>query len=188
MIVSPATKEFDFLASDLIRSPGIHASDIYGDLFAFLDPKRYNFEGPPNPLLLALGTAWEKHLEYLMAKNGILFSRPGEFESPEGIPYSPDLIIFNGHTRVGEIKLTSMSAEGMPDEETDTLPPKLDKYLVQMKLYAYWMELQHGWLAMIFLHQPWNPQFRAYNVEWNKRELVENYQMCMNHARERNML
>src|SRR5262245_48994017 len=110
MIATPDPKELDFLVSDLERSPGIHASDIYGDLFEFLDPKRYKFEGPPNPLLLALGTAWEKHLEYLLERNGINAYRPGEVMSLDGIPFSPDLIIFNGHTRVGEIKLTSMSA------------------------------------------------------------------------------
>src|SRR5690242_4306817 len=106
MIVTPDTKPFDFLKSDLVRSPGLHASDIYGDLFKYLEPNSYDKGGDMNPLLLALGTAWELHFEYLLRANGIDAQRPGEFLSPEGIAYSPDLLIFNGVTRVGEIKLT----------------------------------------------------------------------------------
>lgn len=176
MITTPTSQTLDFLASDLERSPGVHASDIYGDLFAFLDPKRYAHDEPPNPLLLALGTAWEKHLEYLLVKNGIKAHRPGELMSPEGLAYSPDLIIFNGVVRCGEIKLTSMAVREEPDD------PAFAKYLCQIKLYCYWMELQHAWLGVLFLREPWNPQFRAWNLTFTARELQENYQMIRNHA------
>ncbi len=67
MIVTPVQHGLDMLASDLVRSPGLHASDIYGGLAKALYPKRYDYgDKPPNPLLLALGTAWEKHFEYLL--------------------------------------------------------------------------------------------------------------------------
>lgn len=188
MIVTPTSKNLDFLASDLQRSPGVHASDIYGDLYAFLEPKRYAHDSPPNPLLLALGTAWEKHLEYLLEKNGVRATRPGELISPEGIAYSPDLIIFNSVTRCGEIKMTSMSAKEWPGEETDTLPQKAEKYLCQLKLYCYWLELQHGWLGVLLNYQPWDPQFRAYDLTFTPRELQENYLTCMNHAKHRGLL
>jgi hypothetical protein len=179
----------DFLKSDLVRSPGIHASSIYGDLFKKLYPKRYDYgDKPPNPLLLALGTAWEAHLEKILLLNGVKAERPTEFMSPEGIAYSPDLLIFNGVTRLGEIKLTSMSAADMPTEVCNALPSKLDKFQTQMMLYAYWLGLRHGWLAILFLHQPWNPDFRVFDIEWTERELQENYQMCMNHARAERLL
>jgi hypothetical protein len=181
MIVTPVTLEIDWLKSDLVRSPGVHASDIYNDLYKQLDPKRYDYTGEANPLLLALGTAWEKHFEYLLLTNGIVVERPDEFMSPEGIAYSPDLIIFNGITRLGEIKYTSMSADDCPEEVTNTLPPKLDKYTTQMKLYAYWLGLNDGWLAILFNHQPWNPQFRMFDLHWDDRELIENHAMIMNH-------
>lgn len=185
MIVRPVPIGIDLLATDLVRSPGVHASQIYGDMFKHLDPKRYDYgDKPPNSLLLALGTAWEKHLEYLLTKNGLVHvERPEEFLSPEGIAYSPDLIFFNGVTRLGEIKYTSMSATDMPTEETNTLPAKLDKYLVQMKLYAHWLGLRHGWLAILFNHKPWEPDMRVFDLEWNERELQENHQMILNHAR-----
>lgn len=185
MIVTPVELDIDLLASDLVRSPGVHASDIYGDLYKHLDPKRYDYgDGPPNAVLMALGTAWEKHLEYLLTKNGLVHvERPEEFMSPEGIAYSPDLIFFNGVTRLGEIKYTSMSADDMPTEPTNVLPSKLDKYLTQMKLYAFWLGLHDGWLCILFNHKPWAPEIRVFDLEWNDRELEENHAMLMNHAR-----
>ena len=194
MIVTPTSLDLDFLKSDLKRSPGLHASDIYGDFYRKLEPDRYDYKDGGNPLLMACGTAWERYLEDILERNGIEAVRPGELCSPEGVYYSPDLIIFNGHVRVGEIKWSSMSAVDkrgnptMPIVESTSLPAKLDKYLSQMKLYAYWLELTHGWLGMLLMHQPWNPQFRAYNIEWTERELVENYRTLMNHATHERMI
>lgn len=188
MIVTPDRRPFDFTLSDLVRSTGLHASDIYGDLYKFLEPKRYDHEGPPNDVLMALGTAWEQHFEFLLKKNGIDCERPGEFMSPEGIAYSPDLFIYNGHSRVGEIKLTSMSLDEIADEETNELPVKFDKYLTQIKLYCFWMDWPHGWLAITSIRQPWAPEYRAFDLEFTDRELRENHAMCMQHARHEGMM
>ena len=188
MIITPDSRSLDFSKSDLIRSQGLHASDIYGALYARLDPKRYDYAGPPNYLLMSLGSAWEAQLEYLLIENGVVAHRPGELLSPEGIWYSPDLIIQNGETRVGEIKLTSMGFDELPTEETSSLPPKFEKYQTQMMLYAYWLELQHGWLGMVSIRRPYAPEFRAYNIEWTERELQSNYQMCINFAKSEGML
>ncbi len=43
VIVTPIAHGLDLLKSDLIRSPGVHASDIFGDLFKKLEPKRYDY-------------------------------------------------------------------------------------------------------------------------------------------------
>ena len=110
--------------------------------------------------------------------------RPGELMSPEGIAYSPDGIIFNGHTRVAEYKWTSMSSKEMPTEESNNLPSKLDKFIDQMKLYAYWLELQHGWLAIAFMYRPFQPDLRCFNLSWTARELQECHAKFMRHARE----
>jgi hypothetical protein len=133
-------------------------------------------------VLLALGTAWELHFEFLMRANGIDAQRPGEFLSPEGVAYSPDLLIFNGKTRVGEIKLTSMDVGDMPSEVDNNLPVKFDKYLCQLKLYCYWLEFPDAWLGIISIRRPYDPEHRFYNITFTQRELEENYQMLMNHA------
>jgi hypothetical protein len=189
MLITPIEHAgLDLLKSDLVRSPGVHASDIFGPLFAELEPQRYNYTSAPNPMLLALGTAWEKHLEYLLAKNDIAAVRPDEFMSPEGIAYSPDLLIFNGVTRLGEIKYTSQSSKGYPTEPANHLPPKADKYLCQMMLYAYWLELHDGWLAIVFNHQSWNPELRIFEITWTDRELADNHTMLMNYAKQKGLL
>lgn len=188
MKVTPVEHGLDLTLSDLVRSPGLHASDIYGELFQDLEPERYKRDSPMNSVLTALGTAWEKHLEYLLLKNGIRAERPEEFMSPEGIAYSPDLLIFNGVTRLGEIKLTSMSADSMPRTPTNSLPPKFDKFLVQMRLYAYWLNVRFGWLAVLFLYKPYAPEFRVFELEFGERELQDNYQMCVNYAESKGMM
>lgn len=188
MIITPDPHPLDFSKSDLIRSQGLHASDIYGALYARLDPKRYDYAGLPNHLLMSLGSAWEAQLEYLLIENGVVAHRPGELQSPEGIYYSPDLIIQNGETRVGEIKLTSMGFDELPSEEASSLPPKFEKYQTQMMLYAYWLELTHGWLGMVSIRRPYAPEFRAYNIRWSQEELNRNHQMCLNFARSEGML
>ncbi len=148
---------------------------------------------------LAMGTAWEKHLEYLLQKNGVNAVRPDEFLSPPlgqrgiRVAYSPDLVLFNGVVRCGEIKWTSKGAKGLPDTTTNCLPPKYDKYLCQLMLYTYWLreEFQaevQGWLSLSLMHQAWDPQFRCYNLDFTERELQENFQMCLNYAVEKGLL
>jgi len=188
MIVTPVPVTIDLLKSDLVRSPGLHASDIYGELFAELEPKRYRYDGPPNPVLLAMGTAWEKHFEYLLIANGINVERPEEFMSDDGVAFSPDLVHFNGVTRLWEIKLSSMSVKDLPTEEANCFPPKFDKYQCQMMLYAYWLGLRDGCLAFLSLYQPWNPELRLFNITWTDRELSDNRRMCINFAKSRGKL
>lgn len=197
MIVTLADP-IDLLKSDLVRSPGLHASEIYGNLYKHLEPKRFGMPGEkqePNDALMFLGSACEDRLEKVMVCNGMDAERPGEFIHvlPDGqtIAYSPDLIIRNGITRVGEIKLTSMDIKMLMDlQRSNNLPPKFDKYLTQMKLYIKWMELQPaaGWLGILSIREPYKPLFLPLNIEFNSRELVENEQMCLNHARHQGML
>lgn len=189
MIVTPVKLDIDFLKSDLVRSPGLHASDIYGPLFQELQPNR--FKGSietVNPFLLALGTAWEKHFEYLLIANGMKVERPEEFLSPEGIAYSPDLILWNGVARLGELKYTSMSAKDFPTVAGNNFPPKANKWLCQMMLYAFWLGVHDGWLAVLFNNQPWNPDLRVFDITWTDRELQDNHRMVINFAKHAKLL
>ena len=189
MIVTPIDMQMDLLKSDLVRSPGLHASEIFGNLFKVLEPKRYDYgDAPPNAPLMALGTAWEKHFEYLLIANGVDAHRPDELMSPEGIAYSPDLLVFNGVTRVGEIKLTSMGLDDISLYIQNNLPPKFDKFDCQMKLYSHWLGLQHGFLPVMSIRRPYAPELRCFNIEWTIRELQENHTMCMNFAYQTGLL
>ena len=125
------------------RGTGVHMSDLYGSLYATLEPKRYatKTDAPPPMERWGVGMAFEEMLEEGLKRR--LFNegehetitRPGEFETEHtikcprtkrrrtygcgcvcggGVLYSPDLMIFNGTNRSAEIKLNSMSAKGAP--------------------------------------------------------------------------
>ena len=196
MIVT-AAHDFDLTRGELERSDRLHASEIYGNLFKHLEPERYGKPGEeqePNDALMMLGTAFELLLEQVMRLNGINCYRPGEFvhvlPSGKEIAYSPDLLINNGVTRVGEIKLTSMKVDDLVGltAPINNLPPKFDKYLTQMKLYIKWLGLRHGWLGVMSIYKPFKPVFVPLNIEFSERELEENELICLNHAGHEGML
>ena len=142
------------------RGEGVHMSTLYGSYYAALEPKRYakkQDDAPPKERW-GIGMAFEEMLEEGLARrvfnenNKEEVTRPGEFETAHtddcarpkklrtkgcgckcggGVLYSPDLLIFNGVSRVGEIKLNSMSAKGAPWKLGSTYPcldAKFDKY------------------------------------------------------------
>ena len=187
MKITPHPVEFDLLASDLVRHPGLHASNIYNSLFEELEPKRFVKGSKLDPVRMALGTAWEKHFEHLLIKSGAEAHRPDEFRSPEGITYSPDLLLTHkGELCLGELKLTWQSSREAPRKKNDPFPPKFDKYLCQMMLYMHWMDLTLGWLCAYFVNGAYtnfSPELLSWYVEFSRRELVENYDRLMRHAK-----
>ncbi len=184
------------------RTAGLHMSDIYGSLYKELEPKRFDTGEPMDRNRLELGLSLEIVLEEgLRTRLSEQSGRPGEFVEPEhGIIYSPDLIIFNGKTRLGEIKLTWMSSSQVPREANGSFPPKFDKYFTQMKLYCRCLETPYARLLAFFVNGDYSfrksgnrsvpaaPELLAWDIEFTKRELNEEWQMCMQHAKMRGML
>lgn len=188
MKIVPIEHGLDLLASNLVRSPGLHISHLYGDLFSALEPKRFVKGGQPHPLLTALGTAWEHHLEFLLDKAGVSVMRPGELVTVhEGIAYSPDGILEDDY-RLAEYKYSSMGVKDLPTREATRFPPKFDKYVCQMKAYCYHLETPRARLYFCSTHSAWDPELLVYNVEFTARELKENWDMLMNHGRARKLL
>jgi hypothetical protein len=196
-VIVTAAEPVDLSASDLVRSKKLHASEIYGNLYKHLEPERFGKPGAPqepNNELMFLGSACEDRLEKVLVENGINAYRPGEFihtlSDGQEIAFSPDLIIHNGVTRVGEIKLTSMKIDDLLDLQgsINNLPPKFDKYLTQMKLYIKWLELRHGWLGIMSIYRPYAPVFVPLNIEFSERDLDDNERMCLNFAHSEGML
>lgn len=172
--------------SDPNRGKGLHASDIYGSFHKALNPKKYAEEMEPalQDLLFAIGLAWEQYLEKVLKANGVLCDRPGELESPEGVKYSPDLLILNGQDRIGEIKATHMSSRDCVPGNT-----KFDRYLTQAKAYCYWTGIPRCRFYVLYLHGDWMRgksgklmDFKVWDIDFTKRELKENHQMLMRHA------
>ena len=167
------------------RSKGLHVSDIYQKLYQSIDPNRYT-EGEPNPYKLALGLAWEAHLEKVLEASGAHAYRPDELLSPEGIAYSPDLIIVNGSDHVGEIKLTFMMDSKSLDD------PKFDKWLTQAKAYCYHLGIPRARFYVLFVMGDYkkhrDPIMRVFDIEFSPRELTENWRTLLNFAKSRGMI
>ena len=104
------------------RAKGLHASDIYSDFYADLNPKKYRYApGLIEPLLVEIGLIFEHMLELGLQRRLLdkatseEVARPGEFtfeDTYKGhhvrIHFNPDLFIANGVLRIAEIKSTWM--------------------------------------------------------------------------------
>lgn len=200
-----------------VRAPGLHASDIYGDYYQDYDPKRYKRrEGDaPPPLLLETGLIFESMLEEGLARrlaaDGIpdgTIERPGEFthrDTVQGVPfdlyYNPDLAIFNGVYRIGEIKATYMSSTVSTEtiasaragdesarEKIEAIPfePKFEKYLSQIMFYGHMQRTPYARLYVWFIcgnyKPPTEPHFLAWDLEFTEDEMASEYAMLVNHA------
>jgi hypothetical protein len=187
-------------APDFVRTPGLHMSDLYGSLYKYLEPDRYDTGTSIDPLRAELGFSLEGMLEDALKKRLTADSgRPGEFVEPEyGIIYSPDMIIFNGHTRLGEMKLTWMSSREVPREPSNGFPPKFDKYFTQMKLYCRCLETPYARLMALFVNGDYSyrktkgatagPELLAWDITFTRRELDDEWAMVINHAKQRKLL
>jgi hypothetical protein len=177
------------------RTPGLHASDIYGGLAQEIDPERYPKGSKPHTIIMAVGLAWEQWLERTLIGMGELVVRPGELVSPEGIIYSPDLLVINGKPRTGEIKTTCMTAKDGIEG------PKFDKYHAQAMLYCHWNEMPDARFYALFLRGDYKfmkkghdrdddgfPELHVYDVSYSAYELLENYQTHMAYAKRKRML
>lgn len=185
MKIVPVAHGLNLLASGLVRSPGLHMSTLYNDLYQDLEPERFVRGVEPNPLMLALGLAWERWLEQAIRAAGIVVVRPGELMTPEGIAYSPDGIIENGQMRLLEYKLTWMSSR------EDIQSPKFGKYFTQMKLYCHHLETTLGRLYVLHVngdYKPPAPILNTYDIEFSRRELANEWQMVQNHGRYKGLL
>jgi hypothetical protein len=210
MRITPIDHGLDLAHSYGKRGKGVHISDLYGAYYAALHPKRYAKKSDSAPReRWGLGMAFEEMLEEGLANRVFNentheeITRPGEFQTEHtikckrlkkertygcgcacggGILYSPDLLIFNGGTRSGEIKLHSMSHKGAPHKmgkEYTGLDSKFDKYFSQISYYNYHLGITSSRLyffsvrEMVYFNEP--SIFLAWNIEFSQRELAEEW-------------
>lgn len=187
----------DLVGKSGYRTPGLHLSTIYNDMYQELEPKRYVKGAPLDPLRLEAGLSFESILEEGIKSRLCGGGRPDEMVSAEGILFNPDLIIFNHCTRVGEIKLTWMSCRGWPEEASNNFPPKADKYVTQMACYCHCLETPYARLIGYFVNGEWDcsnrqkppaPMLKAWDIEFSPRELREEWARVMSHAKTRKFL
>ena len=192
MIVTPIDHGIELAknAPGYVRSPGLHVSQIYNDLYTSLEPKRYGGTDGPNLLRMELGLALEEGLEEPLKRRWGA-TRPGEQITKDGIIYTPDFLAYRDVTRLGEIKLTWMSSKGVPREKANGFPPKFDKYMTQMMFYCHELETPHATLLSYFVNGAGNysgPELLGWDITFTARELHDCQQMLRNHARHKGWL
>ncbi len=171
-----------------VRSEGVHMSTLYNSLYAELEPKRFAKTGEPDAAKMELGTAFEEVLEVALATR-ILGDRPGEFTTEGGIIYTPDHLIFNGYTKLGEFKATWMSIrKGITD-------PRFDKWFCQMKCYCHHLQTPYARLYVFFVNGDYTykpphggASLRAWDIVFTSRELKDNWAMVERNARKKGLL
>lgn len=195
MRVTPVLTPLRLGESDLPRSPGLHASDIFNDLYDSLEPDKKGW--PEEPLRIAAegGFQLERSIEAALRREGIKAFRPEE-RSFCGVAYSPDLFLYlpqdNGQMRVGEIKRKYMSSRDFPTTPTISMPSKVERNMEQCRWYCY---CEGTTLARYFVEfvlgdyeRPYMPQFKMWDIEFSERELHDTFDRLINHARTRGML
>lgn len=200
------------------RAKGVHASDIYGSFFRHYDPKKYGkySSGKPDPLLVEPGLVFETMLEEGLRRRLVEqgssenIERPGEFtwsgvwnDKPITIHYNPDLFIFNGCFRIGEIKSTwkwsSVSHEQIAaaqdgDQEAIVaveavpLEPKFEKWTAQIMMYCKFLNTPYARLYAWFINANGRPpvpsQLLSWDLTFTQDELDFNLSLLLNHADE----
>ncbi len=195
-----------------VRSPGLHASTLYGSLYRDLEPAKYDKrlpDGTPVPMdmtKMEVGTAFEEVLEPVLAAR-LLGSRPGEFfadhdeECPDpidleegqicphcaaGIAYSPDYVFdIDGELVLGEFKCSGYSYRDCPTDQ------RFGMWISQISLYLHWLKLTRCRLYVMFLHgnyKPASPVLKAYELTFSVQELREEYLVILQHAKKKGLL
>lgn len=212
MLIAPVHLDFNQLINTgAVRAPGLHASDLYGSFYKQANPNRYNKgDGGPAPLLLGTGLALESAIEgwlieqFATGRMHEQAERPGEFHHSDifdgyriEFSFNPDLLIYNGETRLGEIKATWMSSK-MPhhwfesfealaeheEEIADLLrDEKYDKYYTQIKLYLKCLHMTKAriyiWYVAGDYTRPYKSQLVARDLEFTQDEIDMEYAaMC----------
>lgn len=212
MQIRPVTLGALVLPPTVGRSLGVHMSDLYNDYYAVKEPKRFDTSKPMDVIRVVAGLALESALEDGLARQlGVLLGgeRPGELTTANGLPFSPDLILFDARgTVLGEIKCTWMSCRECPIsaamakeaglsssavnwDGTDpdvTFPKKFDKYFTQILVYSYHLHIRHARLFICFInadYRPPKPVLLYWDLEFTQREIDEEWQKISNHARTR---
>jgi len=167
-------------------------SDLYGELYKQLEPKRFDKrdkDGNPEPFDLTrmeLGTSFEEVLEPVLAER-LLGTRPGEFTTDEGVIYSPDYLFIDddGEWVLGEFKLTWMSSRGAPHDA------KFNKWTCQMMAYCYHLNINTARLFAFFVngdYAPPSPKLLAWEFKFTKKELVTNWNELVRIGRQKGLL
>lgn len=158
----------------------LHLSTIYNDLEATLFPRKNSGADMNNQLWAEAGFLWEGVLTRSLAEH--CSPRPGEVEL-DGIVGSPDG--YDPTTgMLDEYKLTWKSIR-------NAHPENVWKWQVQVKGYCKMLGTTTARFHVFYVmgdYRGSGPLYRSYLFSYTQREIDENWQLLVNHARNRGWL
>ena len=187
MVTTPVPWPLDIHTSPGPRSAGLHVSDLYNAFYRKYQPERYHEiePGEQPSSVLPLGLAWEQYLERCFLAQGVKAERPGEFQTAEGVYFSPDLIINGRPPRGGEIKFTTMG-------EQDFSAAKFAKWHTQAKVYGHHLQLPDWTFFICFARGDYRkniwPIYREIQVAYTAKEMRDEWALLLSFGRQNRML
>ena len=183
MKVEKLDRPFPF-KEQLDRSPGTHVSGVISSIMEDLFNQKSGEITTEVRQRMELGFIWETALE--MAWKEMLGYRPDEIVV-DGIAMSPDNIYEYEDLRtvVKEHKCTFTSSNKDPSDN--------DRYMMQVKSYCHAVGTPYAEMHILHLYGDYKtrPPVPIYNVsgfEFSTRELKENWDMMLHHAKAKRML
>jgi len=170
------------------RNPGLHISGVIKHLLMQMDPKKYGSDASDDVRVLwEMGLAWEEialsraFWERIMRRTYPECSFVQVQAQQDGLWGTCDMISLGdkgpmSRAVITESKLTQISAAN----EIDSI--KFWSWHVQMKAYCHMWGARKAVIPVCFLFGDYRPKRilpRAWDVEFTKIELVENWDMIL---------
>lgn len=183
------------MSSGVPRSPGLHLSQILGGLYEYINKRPQDDDVFRGSVYMATGFAWEQILGWAIERvfpSDRILNHLGEVEK-DGILMSPD-----GFDTVDccleEWKCTWKSALKRP-------PDDFPSWMWQMKAYCHALEVNKARLRILHISGSYykpavafcgrcatGPCIHTWELEFTQQELVANWAMVVNYAKETGLL
>jgi hypothetical protein len=196
----------DFAPPDtLVRSVGCHLTDITKIMLVKLDPKRYGTaqQDADTKNWQEVGFMWEDILGTAFTTRGLdqggqgVRWRPGEV-TLDGVAGSPDSFECGIQDDdpaivVAEYKATWKSCRDIdsPSYGAGLMDSKFVGYLLQLKAYCKMVGTTRARLYIIFMngdYERYVPALRCYQIDFDQRELDEQWASFLSTARREGLL
>jgi hypothetical protein len=178
MTIEPVTLPFPFGCAPP-RTQGIHVYDIIASIMKDIGEKQYKSDDQGR-ITMEMGFLWERALEHAWGEQ--LGVRVGEIVV-DGIIGSPDGLLVGSETVLQEYKCTWMSSNKAPEENF--------KWLLQTKAYCFMLECVKCQLHILHVNGDYRPpraQYKVWNIEYSPQELIDNWKVLVDHAKQKGML
>lgn len=174
-------EEFPF-TPPVVRSEGVHVSEIIRDMARELFCAGQRVDSAPDLLQFEKGFLWERVLSEAFGPD--MAARPGEIVM-DGIACSPDGVGFDddGEVVVEEYKCTVMSSDKTPEE--------IWTWRMQVACYCYVVGAKVAVFRVFNLkgnYKDFSPKYNVWRLEFTENELMDVWMSVVGHAKAKGWL